>query len=221
MLKIIDHVFQIGGDDLSAAGDAAVYLVAFEKNAALIDAGCGHGHRKITAAVNRCLHHGATVDYLFLTHCHFDHTGGAALLRRELGCKIVAHEQDAPFLERGDPGVTAASWYNAALEPFTVDHRITGPRELFRLGAGAIEAIHCPGHSPGSVVYVLDTAGNKVLFGQDIHGPLHPQLLSNRDDYISSLTMLLDLEADILCEGHFGVIRGKKEVRKFIQSFIR
>ena len=70
-------------------------------------------------------------------------------------------------------------------------------------------------------MYVLETEGRRVLFGQDIHGPLHPQLLSNRYDYIASLTMLLRLEADILCEGHYGVIRDKKEVRKFIQSFMR
>jgi glyoxylase-like metal-dependent hydrolase (beta-lactamase superfamily II) len=220
MVKIIDNIFQVGGDGLSAAGDAAVYLVVHEKTAALIDAGCGHGHAKITAAVDRCLPPGSTIAYLLLTHCHFDHAGGAALLRKHYGCKIAAHAQDAPFLERGDAEVTAAAWYNAELEPFTIDHKIHGARELFQLGAGEIEALHCPGHSPGSVVYVLAAEGRTVLFGQDIHGPLHPLLLSNHDDYISSLTRLLELEADILCEGHYGVIRGKQEVRKFIRSFI-
>jgi hypothetical protein len=31
---------------------------------------------------------------------------------------------------------------------------------------------------------------------------------------------MLDLDADILCEGHFGIYRGKNEVRKFIGSFL-
>ncbi len=35
-----------------------------------------------------------------------------------------------------------------------------------------------------------------------------------------SLKLLISLEADILCEGHFGVYRGKEEVKKFIRSFL-
>jgi glyoxylase-like metal-dependent hydrolase (beta-lactamase superfamily II) len=69
-------------------------------------------------------------------------------------------------------------------------------------------------------MYVIESEGKTVLFGQDIHGPLNPSLLSDREDYIRSLDRLLNLEADILCEGHFGVYRGKERVRKFIRSFM-
>ena len=79
---------------------------------------------------------------------------------------------------------------------------------------------HTPGHSPGSAVYLMTSEGVKILFGQDIHGPLHPGLLSNREDYQRSLRLLLDLQADILCEGHYGVYRGKEEVAGFIQKFL-
>jgi hypothetical protein len=34
------------------------------------------------------------------------------------------------------------------------------------------------------------------------------------------LRLLLSLEADVLCEGHYGVIRGKEEVADFIESFL-
>jgi len=221
-MKIADHVYRVGGDGLSAPGDAAVYCVVFEKAAALIDAGTGRGHDAVVRSIDRCLRPTrAAMAYLFLTHCHFDHSGGAARLRDHYGCENVAHEIDARFLEAGNNRVTAAAWYNAALAPLAVDHTIKGSAERFQLGTGAIEALHCPGHSPGSTAYVLETGGLKVLFGQDIHGPLHPDLLSNRDDYIASLTMLLGLEADVLCEGHFGVIRGRDNVHRFIQSYIR
>jgi len=60
----------------------------------------------------------------------------------------------------------------------------------------------------------------KVLFGQDVHGPLHPSLLSDPTAYQTSLKKLLAFDADILCEGHFGVYRGKETVRKFIRSFL-
>jgi hypothetical protein len=60
----------------------------------------------------------------------------------------------------------------------------------------------------------------RILFGQDVHGPLDTSLLSNYQDYKNSLSFLLELNADILCEGHFGVYRGKDEVKRFIRSYI-
>ncbi len=219
-MKICDHIYQVGGDGMSGPGDAAIYLAAFDNGAALIDAGCGQGHRRIIENISRCIGETDSIDYLFLTHCHFDHTGGAAALREQYGCKIVCHEQDARFLEQGDSEVTAASWYAASMEPLAVDVVITGTRQAFTIGTGTMEALHWPGHSPGSVVYVAEAEGKKVLFGQDVHGPLHPALLSNRDDYLTSLTMLTNLEADVLCEGHFGVIEGRDRIRAFIQQFM-
>jgi hypothetical protein len=53
-----------------------------------------------------------------------------------------------------------------------------------------------------------------------VHGPLAPSLLSNRKEYLHSLRLLISLEADILCEGHYGIYRGKKEAAKFISSFL-
>ncbi len=220
-MQIVENIWQVGGDGLSAPGDAAVYLVVFGGSAALIDAGCGPGHRRVVDSVSKCLKPGVTVETLFITHCHYDHTGGAGALRDHYGCKIVAHALDAEFLESGDSEVTAASWYGAEMPPLSIDHKISGPAETFTVGSGTIEALHCPGHSPGSVVYLTESAGRRVLFGQDVHGPLHPSLLSCRDDYLTSLTQLLGLNADILCEGHFGIFKGKEEIENFIQSFMR
>jgi len=46
---------------------------------------------------------------------------------------------------------------------------------------------------------------------------LHPSLLSSREDYLISLQRPLELDADILGEGHFGIFRGKKPDRDFIR----
>jgi len=116
--------------------------------------------------------------------------------------------------------VTAASWYGAKIAPLSIDHKIRGRRESFKIGTGEILSYHCPGHSPGSVVYMVKFEKIRVLFGQDVHGPLDPSLLSNSEDYIRSLKFLLSLNADILCEGHFGVFKGKKKVEAFIRSYI-
>ena len=205
---------------MSASGDAAVYLVADRDRAVLIDAGTGAGHDRVVENISACLPEAASIENLFLTHCHYDHTGGAEKLRESYHLKVIAHEQDAVFLEKGDNTVTAASWYGASLIPFTVDHKINRDTETFRIGETELQTIHWPGHSPGSIILMLERAGKKIVFGQDVHGPLHPSLLSNREDYLFSLNRLKTLEADILCEGHYGIIKGKEEVKRFISQFI-
>jgi len=70
------------------------------------------------------------------------------------------------------------------------------------------------------VVYLTDSQGLKILFGQDVHGPLDASFHSNRRDYENSLRLLLTLDADVLCEGHYGIYRGKREVQEFISQFL-
>ena len=82
-------------------------------------------------------------------------------------------------------------------------------------------AVHIPGHSPGSVAYLTSSSGLKILFAQDVHGPLHPSLLSNAEDYLASLQRLIDLDADVLCEGHYGIYKGKENIARFVRSFMR
>ena len=219
--RILNNLWQVGGDDLTDSSDAAIYLIRFGDKAALVDAGCGWGHARLKKNIAECLPLDVQLEYLLLTHCHFDHTGGAAAVRNEFGCRIVAHELDAVYLESGDNRVTAASWYGARIEPFAIDIKLQGAKSTIAIGDGEMTAIHCPGHSPGSVVYTADIEGQLVLFGQDVHGPIHPALLSDEEQYQESLDMLLSLDADLLPEGHFGIFRTKKDVREFIRSFMR
>ena len=109
--KIKNNLWQVGGSGLTDPADAAIYLIRFGDKAALIDAGCGQGHSRLKKNITECLPPNVQLEYLLLTHCHFDHTGGAEAVRNEFGCRIVAHELDAVYLESGDSEVTAASWY--------------------------------------------------------------------------------------------------------------
>ena len=220
-MEIHPHLWQVGGGRLTGSGDAAIYLVRFGDRAALIDAGCGDGHRQLVRNIDACLPQDVPLAYLFLTHCHYDHTGGADAVRDTYGCRIVAHALDAAYLEKGDSTVTAASWYGTTMPPLAVDQQMTSGKQDFPVGSGQLTAYHCPGHSPGSIVLLTEIDNQKILFGQDIHGPLHDDLLSNRKQYRRSLEFMRDLEADILCEGHFGIYRGKGQVKQFISGYLR
>ena len=219
-MKIIDNLWQVGGGRLTGPEDAAIYLVRFDDRAVLIDSGCGDSHHRLVENISAALPQAVEITYLLLTHCHYDHVGGAAALKEEYGCKIVAHQLDAAFLEAGDSQATAASWYGTQMTPLTIDHKIAVQKELFKVGNGEVCAYHCPGHSPGSLVFLVILEDQKILFAQDVHGPLDSSFLSNRKDYTRSLKFMLGLKADILCEGHFGIYKGRDNINKFIQSYL-
>lgn len=219
-MKITSEIYQVGGEGYTSPQDAAIYLIFWEGRAALIDAGCGGRNEQLMDNILACGVMPEQIALLLITHCHYDHTGGAAAIKAQLGLTVVAHARDAEYIETGDDEVTAASWYGATLEPVTVDRKLTESQEAIQLGNRPIEAFHMPGHSPGSLVYLVESDGQRVLFGQDVHGPLDRRLLSNPADYRNSLKKMAAMEADILCEGHFGVIRGKGAVRQFICSFL-
>ncbi len=107
------NIWQVGGMGLTHNSDACVYLIRFGDKAALIDAGTGKSHGQLVENINECLKPEVQLQHLLLTHCHYDHTGGAKSVRDQYGCSIVAHELDAIYLESGDSRVTAASWYGA------------------------------------------------------------------------------------------------------------
>jgi glyoxylase-like metal-dependent hydrolase (beta-lactamase superfamily II) len=102
---------------------------------------------------------------------------------------VITHELDAHFLEEGNESVTGAICYGGSLPGLTIDIKLTEKRETIDLGGRKIDAIHVPGHSPGSLVYLMESEGLKVLFGQDVHGPFHDGLRSSREKYIKSLNL--------------------------------
>jgi glyoxylase-like metal-dependent hydrolase (beta-lactamase superfamily II) len=219
-IEIATDVYMVGGRGLTAPEDAAVYLVAAGGEAALVDAGCGRANDLLLANVEAAGVDPASVRQLLLTHCHFDHTGGAAALRRRLGCCTVAHALDAGTIEAGDDVVSAASWYGSHLTPCPIDRRLGAAEEDLAIGGQTIRAYHIPGHSPGSLAFVWTSAGTRILFGQDVHGPLDDALRSDPVQYQASLRKLLALDADVLCEGHYGVVAGRERVAAFIRGFL-
>jgi glyoxylase-like metal-dependent hydrolase (beta-lactamase superfamily II) len=220
MKPITKNVYCVGGPELSDPSDAAIYLVHDGEVGALVDAGTGRQHKRVMANIRKSGIEPRQVRDIFLTHCHYDHTGGAAQLRHDTGARLVAHSDDARFLIDGDSQVTAAVWYRAAMEPLSIDATVEEEQASVDLGSLSLTLYHVPGHSPGSMVLTVYSDNKLVLFGQDVHGPLHELLRSDRGQYRRSLEFLLTLHADILCEGHFGVIYGKEEVADFIESYL-
>jgi glyoxylase-like metal-dependent hydrolase (beta-lactamase superfamily II) len=218
--EIAKDVFVVGGPDITDGRDGCVYLMNLGE-LILIDTGAGWSVENIIGNIKRLGFDPRDLAKIFLTHCHIDHIGGVPEIKKRFGAKIYIHGLDAAPLENGDPVLTAAKWYQTSFPPTPVDVKLNSPEETLMIDGQKIICLHTPGHTPGSISIYLDKDGKRILFGQDLHGPLLEEFGSNIEDYGRSTKKLLDLDADILCEGHFGIYRTKKDVKNYILSYRR
>jgi glyoxylase-like metal-dependent hydrolase (beta-lactamase superfamily II) len=218
---IEEGVYLIGGPSLSRSDDATSFIIDFDGELVMIDSGAGGSSRILKKNMEDCGLDPKAISTLILTHCHIDHIGSAPWFREQFGCRICMHDLDADAVEQGDPVMTAANWYETTFPPTRVDRRLTGSHEIMRFGGQELHCLHTPGHTPGSIVVYLDRAGKRILFGQDIHGPFMSSFRSDVGEWKKSMEKLIALQADILCEGHFGIFQPRASVEKYIRGYMR
>lgn len=133
---------------------------------------------------------GVTIEKLLVTHGHMDHCGGTAEFARDLGVKIEGpHEGDQFWLDQlGEAG----RQYGIPGEPFTPD-RWLHDGDTVSVGELELQAIHCPGHTPGHVVFYQAPSRfaivGDVLFQGSIGRTDFPQ--GNHEQLIDSITQKL------------------------------
>ena len=94
---------------------------------------------------------GAQVEKIFLTHGHADHAGGAAELRELLGVPIEGPQLGDKFLL--DSLEASAARFGFASRDVAPDRWLEeGDHVTF--GEARLDVRHCPGHTPGSVIFV-------------------------------------------------------------------
>ncbi len=95
---------------------------------------------------------GLQVERVWLTHGHFDHAGGAAELAEALGVEVWGPDARDAFLLDG-LAETGAQYRIAGARPVRPSQWLTAGDSV-TVGPHAFEVRHCPGHTPGHVVFV-------------------------------------------------------------------
>jgi len=94
---------------------------------------------------------GLELEKIWITHGHLDHAGGAAELKDATGVPIEGpHPDDQFWID--DIGVSAARWGMAGARSFT-PNRWLADGDRVTLGETEFEVYHCPGHTPGHVIF--------------------------------------------------------------------
>ena len=105
---------------------------------------------------------GVTIEKLLITHGHLDHAGGAGELAKRLGVPIEGPHQDDDFLLSDLPNQTREYGFPEGLA-FTPE-RWLEQGDTVTVGNLSFDVVHCPGHTPGHVVF-FDAIQNLALVG--------------------------------------------------------
>jgi len=208
LTEILDGVHQVDGVNANS------YLV-FDKDGSLIlvDTGMAKDGKKIAEyIISKLGRRLSDVRTIVLTHCHMDHSRGAASLKASTGAKLAVHEADADFVSgkalhpspRGFMG-----FFFSLLSPF---FRMAPVEPDLRLKENDIVGesllvVHTPGHTPGSIA--LYDKNRKVVFvgdtlryhGGKIEGPPRP-FTPDMSQARQSIQKISQLSFETMLSGH-------------------
>jgi metallo-beta-lactamase class B len=212
-VAVVPGVYLLGG-----MAPAAAYAVETSDGLVLIDSGL-----EADAIVRQfdALHLDlGRLRAILLTHVHADHSLGAQHLRTQTGARVYAGRADCPPLREGGPREAFFSVYHMpqlTTHATIVDVELAGGESL-PFGETRIEVIATPGHTPGSVCYLLERPGLRALFTGDVIQHLDPAAegalgtyaaylpplyRGNVCDYLASLRKLRGLPVpDLVLPGH-------------------
>ncbi|MEH6827321.1 MBL fold metallo-hydrolase [Parasphingorhabdus sp.] len=142
---------------------------------------------RLKAAVEE---HGVDLEKIILTHGHLDHCGQAGMLAEELGIPIEGpHEDDRFWIDQLEGDGARFGMEAKSFEP----DRWLKDGDQVTVGDLVLDVIHCPGHTPGHVIFYhqpskLAVVGD-VLFQGSIGRTDFPR--GNHQDLIDAITQKL------------------------------
>ena len=213
-MQVLKNIYQVSGDlngvtfDLQGAlwNDANSYILKTGDGLIMFDSGCGDTMDQIFRNIEYWDLSPKDIKYCILTHPHLDHAGGAHILK-EMGVKIIAIEETADAVSKGDDRC-CGYLYHKTFKSVDVDIIVKDGEEIELLGV-KIKVMHLPGHTMGCTAYGFDHEGKRIVVSGDIIGTLlagdfgwDGSIDFNKPVYIDSLWRFAKVDMDIMLPGH-------------------
>jgi metallo-beta-lactamase class B len=209
--RVIGNVYYVGSKGLAS------YLIATPQGHILINSSLEKSVPLIRTSVEKLGFRFSDVKILLISHAHWDHCAGSALIKELTGAKYMVMGADVPVIESGGRndfqyGSVPSSLY----KPTKVD-RILHDGDEVKLGDAVLVAHLTPGHTKGCTTWTMKApdAGktyNVVIVGSPnvndgyklVNNPLYPQIAQ---DYERMFRVLKSLSCDVFLGAH-GVYYG-------------
>lgn len=195
-------------------GFVNAFLLDSADGLVLIDTGIAGSAGKILEAVREIGREPVDVRHIVVTHCHSDHAGSLAELKRRTGASATMHPEDASMVRAGRairPLKPAPGLFNAfvcrfllptaptEIEPAEIEHEIQDGETL------GLRAVHVPGHCAGQLALLWPEHGGVLIaadaaanaFGLAL-SPLYEDVAEGR----RSLSKFAALDFEVACFGH-------------------
>ncbi|MBV9912743.1 MAG: MBL fold metallo-hydrolase [Sinobacteraceae bacterium] len=178
-------------------GAAAVHLIVQDGRAAFVDPATNNSVPCLLSALEQLGIAPASVDYLFLTHIHLDHAGGAGLLLRSLpNARVVLHPRGVAHMidpsrlmsaSRAVYGEERFAHLYGDILPIPAERIVAvADGEHCRLAGREFELLHTPGHAIHH--YVIVDPAHACVFAGDTFGVSYRELDTAAGPFIAPAT---------------------------------
>ncbi len=206
--RVIGNVYYVGSKDLAA------YLITTPQGHILINSNLTTSVPLIRKSVEALGFRFSDVKILLISHGHFDHCAGSALLKQLTGAKYMVMDRDVSVVESG--GRNDFQYGNSMSSRFPatkVDHALHDGDEV-RLGDVVLVAHLTPGHTKGCTSWTMKVKDggrvyNVVIVGSPnvnpgyklVNNPTYPTIAQ---DYELTFRTLKSLPCDVFLGAHGG-----------------
>ena len=204
--RIVGNLYYVGSKGLAS------YLIATPRGHILINSDMEANVPLIEASMKKLGFRFEDVKILLISHAHYDHCAGSAMIKRRTGARYMVMEADVPVVESGGATDFQYGSEKGSLYPSTTVDSVLHDGDTVRLDDAMLVAHHTPGHTKGCTTWTLRAqergrAYDAVIVGGCGVNPGYnliddPQYPAMAADYERTFRLLKQLHCDYFLGAH-------------------